>query len=95
MINRKMLINRINKISSLESIMKNSYISEEIKNIKSRIEDDTFRIAVVGEFSSGKSTFINAIIGKDILTHAVNETTATITYIYNVPEMMKKSEAVT
>lgn len=90
MINRKMLINGINKISSLESIMKNSYISEEIKNIKSRIEDDTFRIAVVGEFSSGKSTFINAIIGKDILTHAVNETTAAITYIYNVPENDEK-----
>ena len=52
--------------------------------IKERIEDNEFKIAVVGEFSSGKSTFINALIGKDILKHATIETTATVTYIHNV-----------
>lgn len=49
-----------------------------------RIGDEEFRIAVVGEFSSGKSTFINALLGKDVLQHATTETTAVLTRIVNV-----------
>ena len=51
---------------------------------RKRFEDEEFRIAVVGEFSSGKSTFINALIGQDVLQHAKKETTATITRLVNV-----------
>ncbi|MFQ9544957.1 MAG: dynamin family protein [Clostridium sp.] len=65
-------------------IKHNNYIYEDLNAIEDRLLDDEFRIVVVGEFSSGKSTFINAIIGKDVLLHAVDETTATITYIHNV-----------
>lgn len=77
---------QIDKIMSLESTKKYSSVISELQVLKKRISDKTFRIAVVGEFSSGKSTFINAFIGKDILKHASVETTATITYIHNVPE---------
>lgn len=80
------LIKQIDKILILDSVKKRESIKKDINKIKQRLEDDTFRIAVVGEFSSGKSTFINAMIGSDILTHAVNETTATVTYIYNVKD---------
>ena len=67
----------------MNSVKKSGYISE-LDTLKKRLNDKTFRLAVVGEFSSGKSTFINAIIGKDVLKHAATETTATVTYIYNV-----------
>lgn len=60
--------------------------SEELGSFKQRINDDFFRLAVIGEFSSGKSTFINALIGKDILSHATKETTAVLTRIINVAE---------
>lgn len=59
-------------------------LQENIKYYLKRIEDQWFKIAVVGEFSTGKSTFINSIIGKDVLTHAKQETTANITLIRNV-----------
>lgn len=64
--------------------------AETVQAIRERVADDTFRIAVVGEFSSGKSTFINALIGKDLLTHAVSETTAAITCLCNVPAEDKR-----
>lgn len=57
---------------------------EELARLKERMQDDVFRIAVVGEFSSGKSTFINALLGKDVLSHASKETTAVLTQIVNV-----------
>lgn len=65
-------------------IKNNDRIRKNIEVIQKRAINDEFRIAVVGEFSSGKSTFINGLIGKDILKHATIETTATVTYIHNV-----------
>ena len=75
---------QINKLKSLKAVQKSGYMAE-LSTLSDRLNDKVFRLAVVGEFSSGKSTFINAIIGKDVLKHAATETTATVTYIYNVP----------
>ena len=80
----KNINSQINKIKKLKAVQKSGYIAE-IDTLCDRLNDKIFRLAVVGEFSSGKSTFINAIIGKDVLKHAATETTATVTHIYNVP----------
>ena len=39
------------------------------------------RVAIFGEFSAGKTTFINALIGEDILSVAVEPTTAVPTRV--------------
>ncbi|WP_303836691.1 dynamin family protein [Ruminococcus flavefaciens] len=82
----EVLQQQINNLLLLKSIQKNNHLLTELDTLRLRISDNTFRIAVVGEFSSGKSTFINAIIGKNLLKHASSETTAAITYICNVEE---------
>jgi hypothetical protein len=79
----------LNQIHELE---KHSFLEEPaflyyktlLEKIKENLLNKEFRITVVGEFSSGKSTFLNCLIGKDLLPKGVNETTATITYIHNV-----------
>ena len=73
-------LERETKLKSLQGF------SEELESFKQRIGDNFFRLAVIGEFSSGKSTFINALLGKDILSHAAKETTAVLTKIINVAE---------
>lgn len=70
-----------------EFVSKHDILKNEVDNIVSRLQEDDFILSVVGEFSSGKSTFLNALIGKDILPHALKETTATITVIENVKEI--------
>ena len=82
----KEVLDRISKIKNNPLIIKNNFANENFDLIKNRIEDKKFKLVVVGEFSSGKSTFINALIGKDLLKHATIETTATVTYIYNVKD---------
>lgn len=52
--------------------------SEEIRN---KYDSKKLYLAIVGEFSSGKSTFINALIGKRLLKEAVFPTTACATFI--------------
>ena len=83
-LNKKLLdaISALRKAKSYESFPRLKAILSETEE---ELKDNEFKITIVGEFSSGKSTFLNALIGKDILPHGVKETTATVTYIHNVP----------
>ena len=49
-----------------------------IQEVLHRLAEDTFNVAIVGEFNRGKSTLINALLEKDILPTDVLPTTATI-----------------
>ena len=82
---RQNVVSSLEKISKLEKVQ-GTQREDIIKRLIERLTDRSFRIAVVGEFSSGKSTFLNALMGRDILKHGAVETTATITEIENVPE---------
>lgn len=82
--NRKELGKRIISIKDCAFLTSDGFYSDAIANIEEAFEKKPFRIALVGEFSTGKSTFINALIGRDLLLHATEEVTATITNIHNV-----------
>jgi len=86
----KMKLSEYNeKTSKLKFIAKKALdervITPEVyDDLVSRIKNNEFRITIVGEFSSGKSTLIDALIGNDILPHSTSETTATLTYIHSI-----------
>jgi cellulose synthase operon protein C len=44
------------------------------------------RVAIVGEFNAGKSTFINALIGQDVAPTGVLPTTATLHHLRYAPD---------
>jgi ribosome biogenesis GTPase A len=43
-----------------------------------RMRDHRFTVAVVGEFKTGKSTFVNALLGVDVVPTDVVPATATL-----------------
>lgn len=49
-----------------------------IDEVVKRIENDSFSIAIVGEFKRGKSTLINALLGQDILPSDILPCSATL-----------------
>ncbi len=55
--------------------------AREVSGHLLRLEVDSVKIAVIGEFSSGKSTLINAMLGTEILPNWAVETTAAITQV--------------
>ena len=79
------LTERLENIKSLAEFGRYNELVQDLQKIRERVKDDVFRVAVVGEFSSGKSTFINALLGKDLLFHSVSESTAAVTRICHVP----------
>lgn len=55
--------------------------SNEDSNLRALIDKTTFDIAFVGEFTAGKSSILNALLGQDLLPTNLLPTTARITYI--------------
>jgi small GTP-binding protein len=46
-----------------------------------KIESERFHLVVLGEFNHGKSTFVNSLLGADILPTGITPTTASINHV--------------
>jgi GTPase Era involved in 16S rRNA processing len=46
-----------------------------------KLEAERFHLVVLGEFNHGKSTFVNALLGQDILPTGITPTTASINHV--------------
>lgn len=56
-------------------------LSEYLYEIKQKLIDDSFNLVVLGEFKRGKTTFLNAFLGADILPTDVLPLTSIVTLI--------------
>lgn len=57
--------------------------SKQVREISARLAEDRFQLAVVGQFSRGKSTLMNAVLGNDYLpTGALPMTSVITTVVY-------------
>lgn len=76
------LANGLDEIARL--IAGESQLSDQANNLRIRADSlraDRFKVVVVGDFSRGKSTLLNAVLGCDILPQKVIPSTAIITLI--------------
>ena len=51
-----------------------------------KLEAERFHLVVLGEFNHGKSTFVNALLGQDILPTGITPTTASINHVVYAPK---------
>lgn len=56
-------------------------LMQSLEQVKQRLQDRATYVAVVGEFSAGKSTFINALLGDDLLKTSALVSTSVATQI--------------
>jgi len=75
-------------IESLETIKSIAYdigavpqVRMQIENLQSSLENQQFYLPIVGQFSSGKSHFINNLLDRDLLPTKTTETTSFLTTI--------------
>lgn len=71
----------IKKLEELIETYPNEKHSRQLKDIKRRYHDPELKLAVIGEYNTGKSTFINAMLKKDYLSTENIPTTVIPTYI--------------
>jgi small GTP-binding protein len=46
-----------------------------------KLEEERFILVILGEFNHGKTTFVNALLGRDLLPTGITPTTATLNHI--------------
>ena len=71
-------------LSSIRVILSDFYLKSKEEAVKAdfyRLNDERFNLVVVGEFSRGKSTFVNALLGRRMLPVSKSPTTAVISKI--------------
>ena len=71
----------VKDLSTLNMYLNNHPFDEVIDELENKILTNQYRIAVVGDFSTGKSTFINALIGEELLYNSTIEATGVITTV--------------
>lgn len=63
--------------------LRDAEIDRLVSAIRAKLADRTVRVAVAGEFSSGKSTLVNALCRAELLPSAALATTSVITRLVN------------
>jgi hypothetical protein len=58
-----------------------------LRQVAAHLAEDTCRLAVVGAVKSGKSTLINALVGRDLLKRGAGILTAMVTRVQAGPEL--------
>jgi GTPase SAR1 family protein len=85
---REILETLIDELSPLfrdDSVQLSSW-RRSLEAVSESLQEQTLRIAIVGSVKSGKSTFINAMQGRDLLKRGAGIVTAFITRIRSGPE---------
>lgn len=79
---RELLIDIANDLSNS---LKEEFIAKKMQKVAEQLEKQEFSIGITGVIKAGKSTMINALLGKDILGTAIRPETANLTIIKQNP----------
>lgn len=77
---KKSLLKQLHSLNDLYE--ESGHKNDRLTDIINKLENNNFQIVVLGEFSRGKSTFINALLNENILPSSILPTTAVLTKIF-------------
>jgi GTPase Era involved in 16S rRNA processing len=84
------IVGDLNQLRNFSQKLKLTKSVDLIDEVLKRIAERIFSIAIVGEFKRGKSTFINALLGKEILPSDILPCSATLNRVtYGVTPSVK------
>ena len=77
-VRQKELASIMQEVSQLVHDLDMGNGAQQLEQLKQKIASDSFKVMIMGNFKNGKSTFINAILGQEILPAYATPTTAII-----------------
>lgn len=84
------LINQIKYLSELADEKNQENIKSSLFEVQDKLQNDLFYLVILGEFKRGKSTFINSLLGKNILPTAIIPLTSIVTKVCYGEEVLAK-----
>lgn len=79
---KKEIVDRFKQLADLADAVGMVTLARDIRTTRiPKLESERFHLVVLGEFNHGKSTFVNALLGADILPVGITPTTASINHV--------------
>lgn len=75
------VLSNLEHLSNIAALRGANHLTEYLNEIKQKLVQGRFNLVVLGEFKRGKTTFLNALLGVDLLPTAVVPLTSIITLI--------------
>jgi len=67
--------------SKSKDLLSSARIEENLDRIAEKLRRPSFRLAVIGEFNRGKSTFLNALVGREIQPTSIDPCSSVVTVL--------------
>ncbi|MDQ0193538.1 dynamin family protein [Paenibacillus wynnii] len=83
---RKRIMDAIGEVQQTAKELQVESTERVLQMTREGLADDLFKIVVVGEFSRGKSTFVNGLLGRRVLPSSANPTTTVLSKIIYADE---------
>src|SRR6185503_18597281 len=79
---KREIVARFQQLAELADSVGMITLARDIRTTRvPKLEDERFHLVVLGEFNHGKSTFVNALLGADVLPTGITPTTAAINHV--------------
>src|SRR6478609_10264892 len=79
---KREIISRFEQLANVAESVGMLTLARDIRTTRiPKLESERFHLVVLGEFNHGKSTFVNALLGSDILPTGITPTTAAINHV--------------
>ncbi len=79
---KREIIARFQQLADVAEAVGMTTLARDIRNTRiPKLEAERFHLVVLGEFNHGKSTFVNALLGQDVLPTGITPTTASINHV--------------
>ncbi len=79
---KRELIVRFTQLAEVAESVGMSTLARDIRTTRiPKLESERFHLVVLGEFNHGKSSFVNALLGQDVLPTGITPTTASINHV--------------
>src|SRR4029077_16136347 len=78
---KREIVSRLQQLAELADSVGMITLARDIRTTRiPKLESERFHLVVLGEFNHGKSTFVNALLGSDILPTGITPTTASLNH---------------
>jgi predicted GTPase len=83
---KREIVARFQQLAALADRVGMITLARDIRTTRiPKLESERFHLVVLGEFNHGKSTFVNALLGEDVLPTGITPTTASINHVVYSP----------
>src|SRR5258706_11338375 len=79
---KREIVSRLQQLAELADTVGMITLARDIRTTRiPKLEAERFHLVVLGEFNHGKSTFVNSLLGQDVLPTGITPTTASINHV--------------